>query len=73
MAKEYRAIEYFTDAQDNDYPYIKGDKYPREGLVVSEFRIKELSTPFNSRNCAVIEEVETPKTRRERIEDEDDR
>jgi hypothetical protein len=23
MAKEYRAIEYFTDAQDNDYPYVK--------------------------------------------------
>lgn len=57
MAKEYRAIEYFTDAQDNDYPYIKGDKYPREGYVPSEMRIKELSTPFNSRMLAVIEEV----------------
>lgn len=68
--KEYRAIEYFTDAQDNDYPYVKGDKYPREGFNPSEERIKELSTPFNTRKLAVIAEV---KPHRDRIEDEDDR
>ena len=65
--KEYKAIEYFTDAQDNDYPYVKGDKYPREGYTPSEERIKELSTPFNARQLAVIEEV---KPRRE-YKDED--
>jgi len=65
--KEYKAIEYFTDAQDNDYPYVKGDKYPREGYMPSEERIKELSTPFNARQLAVIEEV---KPRRE-YKDED--
>jgi len=72
--KRYRAKVYFTDAKDGDYVYKKGDAYPREGLTVSEERIRELSTPFNSRGVEVIEEI---KTRRdsyadERNEDEDD-
>lgn len=72
--KKYRAKVYFTDAQDNDYVYNVGDKYPREGRTVSEERIRELSTPFNSRGIEIIEEV---KSRRdsftdEQHEDEDD-
>jgi hypothetical protein len=61
MAKEYRAITYFTDLQDHNHPYNVGDKFPREGLEVDEMRIKELSTPFNIRNEVMIEEVTTKR------------
>jgi len=39
----YEVIHYFTDLQDNEYPYNVGDIFPRDGLAVSEKRIKELS------------------------------
>lgn len=61
MAKEYRAITYFTDLQDHNHPYYVGDKFPREGLEVDDMRIKELSTPFNIRNEVMIEEVTTKR------------
>lgn len=53
----YRALHYFTDLQDNDYPYHAGDTFPREGLSVDTNRIKELSTGANRRGIALIEEV----------------
>ena len=71
MEKEYKAVKFFTDLQDEDHPYEVGDKYPRDGLTVSEERIKELSTPFNIRGEAVIEEV-IVKPNRNRREDYDD-
>lgn len=74
MEKKYKVIEYFTDAQDNDHIYKKGDTYPREGFKVSEERLNELSTPFNSRGIAVIEVVKSRKDAYsdERNEDEYD-
>lgn len=62
---KYRAIQYFTDLQDNNYAYKVGDEYPRKGLVVSEHRINELISGSNKQHRPVIEEVEeipfTPK------------
>ena len=53
----YRVLTYFTDMQDGDYPYNAGDTFPRDGLVVSANRIKELSGTENKRGIALIEEV----------------
>ena len=52
----YKVIKYFTDLQDNDYPYEVGDAYPRKGLVVSDERIKELSGSNNKQGTALIVE-----------------
>lgn len=55
----YRAIEYFTDLQDDNYAYNIGDVYPREGVVASEERLKELSSADNKRGRALIELVQS--------------
>jgi len=54
----FKALEMFTDLQDNNYKYEVGDEYPRLGLKPSLARIKELSGTDNLRGRAVIEEVE---------------
>ncbi len=68
---KYKVIRYFTDAQDNEYAYHEGDTYPREGLSVSEQRIKDLLSGNNFQRVALIapdlqakvvkKEVEEPK------------
>ena len=63
----YRVIHYFTDLQDLDYPYKVGDIFPRQGLSVSEERLKELSSSANKRGMPLIELVaktkqDVPKT-----------
>jgi len=55
----YRAIEYFTDLQDDNYAYNIGDVYPREGVVASEDRLKELSSADNKRGRALIKLVQS--------------
>lgn len=57
----YKAIEYFTDLQDNEYEYKAGDTYPREGYEPSAERIKELASDKNKRGRAVIELVAASK------------
>lgn len=53
----YKAVRYFTDLQDNNYPYKAGDTFPRKGLDVTAERLEELSTSKNRRGIPVIEEV----------------
>lgn len=53
----YRAIVNFYDLQDNNHLYRKGKEYPRDGLQVSEDRIKELLGGNNKQKRPVIEEV----------------
>lgn len=43
----YKVIRYFTDLQDNDYPYNEGDIFPRDGMTVTKERIEELSSANN--------------------------
>lgn len=50
----YKAIEYFTDLQDNNFEYKVGDVYPREGYTPTDERIKELAGKKNLRGRAVI-------------------
>lgn len=40
----YKVIYSFTDLQDNNHPYKVGDNFPRLGLVVSDARLKQLSS-----------------------------
>lgn len=53
----YKVIRYFTDLQDKDHPYHAGDTYPRDGIKVSDARLKELSGPDNKQGVPLIEEV----------------
>ena len=53
----YKAVEYFTDLQDNNHAYNVGDTYPRKGYVPTDERIAELAGNSNVRGRAVIEEV----------------
>lgn len=57
----YKVIKFFTDLQDNNYPYEVGSTYPRKGLSVTEERIAELSGSNNRQKTALIKEVGEPK------------
>lgn len=57
----YKVIKFFTDLQDNNYPYEVGSTYPRKGLSVAEERIAELSGSNNRQRTALIKEVSEPK------------
>lgn len=53
----YRVIKAFTDLQDNNHRYHTGEIFPRDGVKVSESRLKELSSNRNRRHEPMIEEV----------------
>ena len=54
----YKVIKHFIDLQDNDHSYNEGDIFPREGVDVSEERIKELAGSDNKQHTPLIELVE---------------
>lgn len=54
----YEVIHYFTDLQDNEYPYNVGDTFPRDGLTVIEERLKELSGSNNKQHKPLIKHIE---------------
>lgn len=54
----YEVINFFTDLQDNEYPYNVGDIFPHDGFEVSEERLKELSTSNNLQRKPLIQYVE---------------
>ena len=53
----YKVIKFFTDLQDNRYPYHEGETFPREGVTVTDERLKELASKKNKRGVALIKEV----------------
>ena len=57
----YKVISYFTDLQDHNHPYNVGDIFPRNGLKVSEERLKELSSNKNKQNKPLIKLTEEKK------------
>ena len=57
----YKALVYFTDKQDKNHEYHEGDTFPRDGLKVSEERLKALSTTANRRKMPVIVEIKEKK------------
>jgi hypothetical protein len=62
----YKAIKFFQDLKDNNYPYEAGDIYPREGLKVSEERLAELASDKNLRKEPLIAKVEEKKAEGEK-------
>lgn len=59
----YKVIHYFTDLQDFNHPYNVGDIFPRNGLKVSEDRLKELSTSKNRQKKPLIMLISEEKTK----------
>lgn len=57
----YKVISFFTDLQDNDYPYHEGDTYPREGVIVTKERIAELRGSENKQGRPLIKGVREKK------------
>ena len=55
----YKVVKFFTDLQDNNYPYHEGDIFPRHGKEVSDARLNELASKLNKRGIILIEEVKT--------------
>lgn len=51
----YKVVKAFTDLQDNRHVYNAGDQFPRDGVDVSEDRLKELSSADNKRGIPLIE------------------
>jgi hypothetical protein len=50
----YKVISFFTDLQDLGYPYNPGDKFPRDGMTVSNERIAELASKNNKQGKPLI-------------------
>ena len=67
----YKVIEKFTDLQDNGRVYNVGDTFPHVDAVVSEHRIKALSSCNNRRRKPLIEEVVEKKPAPEKVEPEE--
>lgn len=57
----YKVVKAFSDLNDNNYSYSVGATYPRNGVVVSEKRLAELSSKRNRRKMPLIEKVEEKK------------
>ena len=62
----YKVICYFEDLQDFNHPYNVGDIFPRQGMNVSESRIKELASVNNKRGKVLIVADETKEVVAER-------
>ncbi len=60
MDKKYEVIHHFTDLRDYDHAYNVGDEFPRNGVIVSEERISELSSSRNKQRRPLIKAVEVP-------------
>lgn len=54
----YKVIKHFIDLHDNDHSYNEEDIFPREGVDVSEERLKELAGSDNKQHTPLIELVE---------------
>lgn len=54
----YKVISFFKDRQDCRHPYNVGDIFPRQGMNVTEERIRELSTSDNRLEKPLIEKSE---------------
>lgn len=62
----YKTICYFEDLQDFNHPYHEGDTFPRDGMKVSDTRLKELSSHKNRRGKPLIKMIEEAKTEEKR-------
>lgn len=59
----FRVVHEFLDLQDDKYYYHKGDKFPRDGMNVTDERITELSTSANKIGVPLIKEIKRRKSK----------
>lgn len=64
---KYEVIHFFTDLLDDNHAYNVGDSFPRDGMEVTEGRLKELSGTNNKQGVPLIKEVK-PKSKKKRNE-----
>ncbi|MDD3230030.1 MAG: hypothetical protein PHY23_10845 [Oscillospiraceae bacterium] len=57
----FRVICFFTDLEDDGYPYAEGCVFPREGVSVSAKRLAELSGSGNLQGRPLIVAVKDVK------------
>lgn len=57
----YEVIHFFTDLQDFEHPYNVGDKFPRDGMQVSNERLNELSGKNNRQKKPLIKKISEPE------------
>lgn len=57
----YKAIKFFTDLHDDNYPYNVGDTFPRDGVSVSTGRLDELAGSNNKQGVPLIEYIDESK------------
>ena len=65
----YKVIKFFTDMQDNDFPYDVGDVFPRENTEATAERIEELETSKNRQGEPLIKKVASPKKSKNKTND----
>ena len=65
----YKVTKLFADLEDKNHVYYPGDEFPREGLKVTDERIKELSGSENKRGEPLIELIEDVPAEDEKPED----
>lgn len=53
----YKVIKSFVDLQDNGHRYNAGDSFPRDGVTVSDARIKKLLGASNRQGTPLIKEI----------------
>ena len=58
---KYKVIVTFSDLQDCNHIYNKGDEYPRKGYSPSKERVDSLLTGNNLLHTSLIERIEEPK------------
>lgn len=74
MEEKYIVIyKKFKDLEDNDYIYKKGDIYPREGLEVSQKRIKELASNKNKIGEVLIKKMQVENIPEENIKEDNNK
>lgn len=60
----FTVIAEFYDLQDNKHRYIVGDKFPHDGLIVTDERLKYLASDANKNGYPVIKEIKEKSRKR---------
>lgn len=62
----YRVIKEFRDIPDGWHLYKVGDKYPRDGVKVSDERIALFASDRNNTGAVLIEKVSVKSTEKKK-------
>lgn len=65
----YEVIHFFTDLNDENHAYHTGDTFPRDGVSVSDDRVKELSGNENKLGLPLIKAVSAKAVKVEKVDE----